>query len=324
MVKLIILGKTPPPIGGVTIHVQRLLDLLDTKNINYIFYKNTKINLLKILFLILFLKHIVHLHTSSPLVRFYLSFINRITHKSKIIITYHGNIGRFNFFKNWLDTQSIKLADIPIVINEESFRIAKTLNSNTKFLSAFIPPLKKENLPNHILKNIRSLKKEKNIIFCTNAFDVSYDKNGKEIYNGTQILKIFSNKKNQQYGFIFSDPSSNYKRLIKEKKISLTNNILMISEPHSFFEVLKHTDCFIRHTTTDGDPLSIKESLYLKKIVLATNVVKRAKGVITYHLSSENNLQKLIHQVGLKKIELQYSNIDNGGNKLINLYSNYI
>lgn len=34
---LLILGSLPPPIGGVTIHVKRLLEFLEKKSISYSF-----------------------------------------------------------------------------------------------------------------------------------------------------------------------------------------------------------------------------------------------------------------------------------------------
>ena len=64
--ELLIIGKKPGPIGGVTIHVSRLLSLLSKVGISYDFYDLSRfcvvgfINAIK-------LTEYAHLHSSSPL-----------------------------------------------------------------------------------------------------------------------------------------------------------------------------------------------------------------------------------------------------------------
>jgi len=318
--KILIIGKLPPPIGGVTIHVKRLLDSLEKNEIGFRFENATKKNILKLLLKCLFRKQIIHLHTSSPILHFLISLANLLNKESILIITYHGNIGGFNAFKNWMDKTSIKLTDIPIVLNEESLKFARSFNNEIRLVPAFIPPIHDEFLPFHIQKKVKSLKEKFQIVFCTNAFNVSFDKNRNEIYCGSQLLNLFCNSKNQNFGFIFSDPSGSYTKHIEKSLLKLTDNILLISEPHSFFEILKDADCFIRATTTDGDPLSVKEALFLDKIVFASNVIKRPVGVYTFSWSKTNELQDLILQFNDFKKNNTASTYKNGAIELINLY----
>ena len=318
--KLLLIGKIPPPIGGVSIHVKRLSDSLVRNEVDFQLKNITKRNIFIFIFQIIFQRYIIHLHTSSPILRILLSIVNLINNNSVLIITYHGNIGRFNTFKNWMDKTSIRFADIPIVINEESLSIAKSLNKNSRLIPAFIPPIIEEKLPIYIENKLKSLKEKCSVIFCTNAFNMSFDKDRNEIYCGTQLINLFCKSENKKFGFIFSDPSGNYKKHIEKNSLQLNDNILLISESHSFFEILKYADCFIRNTTTDGDPLSVKEALFLNKIVFATNVIKRPEGVYKFTWSKINELQNLIYQIKDMKKGNKDCNIVNGAIEIINLY----
>ncbi|WP_423128028.1 hypothetical protein [Gaoshiqia sp. Z1-71] len=321
MNKILIIGKTPPPIGGVTIHVQRLIDTLKKSRIKFQFEQLSKKNILSLMYLTLTKRQIIHLHASSPFIRFVFTFLGFIS-RSEMIITFHGNLGRFNFLGNWFDKSSIKLSSIPIVLNAESLCLAQSLNSQAILIPAFIPPVKEEILPEHIITELRKLEEKYSLIFCTHAFNLTYDKNKNEIYCGSLLAKIFSKKENQKYSLVFSDPSGSYKHFFEMQQIKLTKNINLISEPHSFFEILKFTDCFIRATTTDGDPLSIKEALYLNKQVIASDVIKRPSKCLIFNLRDTDSLQKLIDQINKHSIFKSNDPIVNGANEIIKLYRN--
>ncbi|MCK4662710.1 MAG: glycosyltransferase [Bacteroidales bacterium] len=315
---ILIIGKTPPPIGGVTIHVQRLLNHIDNRNINYSYYmiRNTVSSQFSLIKKVLSHKK-VHLHASNPYFRFYISFICRIL-KKPLINTYHGNIGRFNKIKNFFDNMSIRLSRIPIVLNEDSFIKAKKLNSSTIQLSAFIPPINEENLPNIIQNKILYLKKKFKRIFCTNAYKNSKDINGNEIYGCTMLIQVF--KKTKNLALIFSDPSGECLQNVKNKQIEIPDNIFFIDYPHNFYEILKETDGFIRATTTDGDSISLREALSLNKIVIASDCVTRPNGCILFKTGDKTDLFNKLEINNFEKISI-HNDKNNVINKLIKLYS---
>ena len=81
-----------------------------------------------------------------------------------------------------------------------------------------------------------------------------------------------------------------------------------------------HSDCLIRATTTDGDSLSVKEALYYKKKVIASNCVDRVPNVILYDNLDFNQLQEKI-----LSIETDYKTtpfeMSNAAELLVKLYS---
>lgn len=274
--KLLIIGKTPPPIGGVTIHVKRLLHELTVHKIPYIFVELRFSNLL-LIFKAIVDSRLVHLHSSNPYFRLLILFFCLLIGK-KSIFTLHGNVGRYGVFKNFLDNLSIRFAEIPVLLNQNSYQQAFKINKNSRLFSAFIPPGNIEKLNESEINKIKDMRNLTNNIFCTNASNVSYDKDGQEIYQILTLIQIFDQLSKE--GLIISDPSGNYLKLIKELDIRIPDNIFIISKTHDFNAVILESDCMIRFTLTDGDSLSVKEALLLRKPVIATDVVNRPEQVL--------------------------------------------
>jgi glycosyltransferase involved in cell wall biosynthesis len=289
--KILIIGKLPPPIGGVTIHVNRLIEHLSLLHYSFSF-RRLKVSTVVVLPFILGRIRKIHLHSSNPYIRLYVALLSKCF-CVKSIITFHGNIGRYNFFLNLIDRLVIKLSTCPIVLNENSFKIASVINKRTKLVSAFIPPIGIEPLYNKDLDQIKQLRKTVSKLFCTNAYNVTIDKQRNEIYQISEIVNLF--RKHKDIGLVVSDPSGAYFKKL-EKLIDEYDNIYFIPYPHDFNAVIRECDFMLRYTTTDGDALSVKEALQLKKTVIATNVVSRPKDIILVNLDIIE-LERLIVEV---------------------------
>lgn len=273
--KILILGTLPPPVGGVTIYCKRLLEYLNALNIPHYFVDFKSTQLINVFRLLLKYKFI-HIHTSNSYFRLLVIVFARSRGKN-VFFTFHGNIGRYGTLKNLCDQLSIKLASKVYVINKSSFKRAKKHNPNTHMASAFLQPLKTEALDTQLHQAIQEFLLPYKKVFCTNAFNVSFDKEKQEVYQITKIVQLFA--KHPELALIFSDPTSNYIQFLKEKGMEIPQNVFVINQKHDFNEVLKLSNCLIRYTTTDGDSISVKEALSLGKQVIASDVVSRPKQV---------------------------------------------
>lgn len=264
--KLLIIGKIPPPIGGVTIHIERFIEHLKKDKIEYKLLDYT--NLLK-LYLLVQNYDVAHIHVSNKKLRLILLLFLKILNK-KSIVTYHG---KYNF-KNFFDKCSLKLSSKNILLNDISLINANTITNNNILVGAFIPPLKiNVSLTKEKIDSIEVFTQKFSTIYCMNASDFVFDENGNEIYQGTEIINFF--KLHPKIGLIFSDPSGKY----YNKYSGITNNVLFIITPHQFVDIFKYSNYMIRFTTTDGDSLSVKEALYYNLKVFASNCVERPQGV---------------------------------------------
>lgn len=311
--KIIIIGRSPPPIGGVTIHVSRLVQLLTTRlDVKFVELKPTNLPYIVAL-LLLPIKAPIHLHTSKASVRFLVSLAGRLFRK-RIIITYHGDLGRFSAFGNCLDYLSIRLCTVPVVLNEGSSTIARKLNRNSCTLTAYIPPQKHEPLSDKTQEDILALKNRVTMTIATCAYALAKDNDGREIYGITELAMLFSRYPN--IGFVLSDPSGQYFDHFNAMGTTQPNNVLIITGPHSFYEVLRFVDVFVRNTTTDGDSLSVREAQSLNKIVFATSVVSRPEGVELYQ--SVDELENRLVQIDTLT---QKQTLQLDGSNLVQLYT---
>lgn len=310
--QILIIGKIPPPTGGVTIHVSRIIEKLKKDNVNYVFIDLKYKNLLSIFFKILKYKN-VHLHSNSTFFQFYFILLTKILNKNSIL-TIHAEIGQHNLqLKNQLESISIKYAKFPILLNIKSYNIAKIINENTILDSAYISPSEIINLPIELLKKINKFKEIYKKIFCTNAYNRVFDKNENELYGIDELIQIF---KQNDYLLIICDPSGSYKNYYKNNEFK---NVYFINYNIHFVSLLHHVDGFIRNTTSDGDSISIHESLQLNKPVFCTNVVDRPNNVILY----KNALLELPNLLDLN-INSDSNNYILKENKIFDLYKKLI
>lgn len=293
MSNILILGKVPPPIGGVTVHVSRLIDGLSEQNFKkFEFCDLKKLSSYHIL-LKIFQYRYIHLHISNPYFQLLLAIFCKMTFK-KLLLTYHGNWGRYGYSKNFAVNLSAWLTYIPIVQNEESLIKAKWWNRNTVLISTFIGSRKIKPLRKELSDKLLLIKKSCSMLFCTNAWNLTFDKKGKEIYGILDIILKIENTPGA--GLVISDPSGNYQPYAERHYPEITANIIFISENHDFRNLLALSDAFIRNTTTDGVSLSIHEAIQENVVVFASDVVRRPVVCRLYNDFSKVNLEEELHE----------------------------
>lgn len=287
--KILIIGTLPETsgIGGVTIHIKRLLEWLKSEGMGFEFvdYRSSS--------LICHLKAIwryrlLHLHISNPFFRLLYILVARCFW-TRVIMTLHGNLGRHSRFGNFIDRLTIRFCTVPILLNEESYNKALRINKKAELISAFLPPDDNGFLPDWVKDRIRDLKSSGMELYATNASTRSFTSDGREIYGIDFLTGFFKSLDNKI--LIISDPSGKYSQFYNQKEL------FFIIGNHSFFELLKLVDAFIRDTATDGDSLSVREALYLGVPVLATDVVPRPRGVIEFKYNDSSSLEIAISKI---------------------------
>jgi len=287
--RILILGKIPPPVGGVTIHVSRLIEDLKRKGFNKFSFYDFANRSLPAIFRQISLFPVIHLHTSNTYFQLIISIFCFLTNK-KLIITYHGNWGRFGYLRNLAGSVSAMLTYIPVAQNPESMVKMKVRNQRTILISSFIHPGYVTPLSDTILEKLHYYRKTFTYLFCTNASNLFFDKNGNEIYGILELITYFSNRPNE--ALVICDPSGKVEEYINNQLSCLPQNILFIIGAYDFSNTLIVSDGFIRNTTTDGDSVSIHEALLLKIPVFATDCVTRPVPCILYKKAPDTDFVK--------------------------------
>jgi hypothetical protein len=286
---ILIIGKIPQPVGGVRVHVQRLTRTLEKRGYTNFKFFDLEQNPLWHLPVAIKKSTAVHLHTSNPWFQLLITLFCRMLQKP-VIVTYHSNWGRYGWTRNLSESVSAFLAHTPIVQNEESLSKAKKINPSCLLMSTFIPPLEINPLPEEVLDQITKAKKKFRFLFCTTAWNLTFDKYGKEIYGITAVVDNIM--ASEHSALIISDPSGNYRRFMEGIRKNLPENILWVTQPHDFWNILEHSHSFIRNTTTDGTALSIQEAFCCGTVVFASDSVSRDDGCHVYHDLSCIDLEK--------------------------------
>lgn len=285
-----VVGKTPPPIGGVTIHVSRLLRRLEEERVPFVHFDPGSHSWIGLPGVIL-RSRAVHVHLSNSYLRL-LVILLCVALRRRSLLTLHGNLGRWGALRNMFDRLSLRLVDKPIVLNADSFAQTLALNPQTELIGAFIPPPLNSSVPDHTAARVQRWKRDRSPLFCTNAHARVFDKNGVDTYGVEPLLELFATL--PKAGLVFSDPSGTYASHFARSGIDIPGNVLIIDRPHSFFEVLRNCDCLIRATTTDGDSISVREALYLGVNVIASDCVTRPSACLLYQTGDNEGLGSLI------------------------------
>lgn len=297
--RLLLIGKKPLPIGGVTRHVERLDSHLEDASFPFIYKPLTIKEILNPKNF--FTNDKIHIHSSHSLVIFWLTIVCKIT-GIKSIFTLHENLVKSFGIKKALLYLSFKFADKPLVLNIPSFSVTKKWNPKTQLIASFLPPMSIEELDEKYVKKIKLLKSSYQYVFCTNAFDYKLDENGEEIYQITKIVKLFNDLKN--VALVVSDPSGNNLKMVS-KEIEIEENIFFINKNHDFVSVIKLSDGLIRGTTTDGDSVSVKEALYFGVPVITTDVIDRPESCILYKSGDYAGLKEILSNYNKNAIEVK-------------------
>ena len=311
---LLVIGTTPSEksVGGVSIHVERMLQYLHKKRFPYHFFNYRSEPLLQVIPKI-WNTSVVHLHICNPYYMFFLAFVCKLFGK-KYIMTLHGKYVE-GVQKPWqLIRFCVKMSLIPIVLNQESLDTCQKINKRTILIPAFIPPQKKESLELEIIQMVEKIHASGRLAVVTYGGKYVKDVNDQEVYGVDFLISFF--KSNENYELVVSDPSGDYSRRYDDD----ITNIHFIDHPHSLFELIKRADLFVRNTSKDGDSLSVKEALYLRKPVLCTDVVARPKGVLLYKYSDMLSFKSCLSESKFKVC----SDVESGEEKLLNMYQSLI
>lgn len=295
----LIIGRIPETnnIGGVGIFVSRLFaSSAYLKKNEYTFY-STKYNRPFQLVKSIFRSSFVHFNGSNPLAMFLVSMICFVFNK-KLILSIHGEVGLAKGISKKLEEFAIKLAHTPVV-GEGSKLVSIKLNACTEVSSAFIPPIStSDKAIDDVVKPLNGKK-----IFCTNANSYSFDSHGREIYGITSLVTYFENR--DDHTLIVVDSSKQYSNFYKGSNFK---NVIFITDDVDFCYLIQKSFCFIRFTSTDGDSVSIKESLFFNVPVIASDCITRPKSCILCNFANVSSLDDAIKSVendGFKNCQVE-------------------
>lgn len=322
-------------IGGVSVHIKRLSELLvEQYSFSFIdespligtnreVYNLREINIFEYIRLVNN-THIIHVHSGIWWLRC-LHILVGFLFRKKTIVTIHSLSNLTTGFSVIITRFFLLFASKIIVVNEDISR--KIKNKKCIVVHAFIPPNieNEKNLPKEVLDILEQNRHKK--IIVNNAFKLVFY-NNEDLYGLDLIIDVARavkmEKKNYKIIFVVTSKEEklnlyeHYSRIITEE--GLNEIISLIPYPLSFVRLMIESDLVIRSTNTDGDALTVREAIYLNRPVIASDVISRPKGTILFQNRNSKNLFVKIKDT-LNKEKKTNSNIQtNDRNAIIEQY----
>ena len=322
VMKIVMIGPVSY-VGGVSVHIHRLSKLLK-QNLNDFYIElidesplqHTKRGQINVRRITDFLKciriiksaDIVHIHSVHWIIRIYNIFFASFILDKTVVVTLHSF--RINGYKLNVTNFFLKNAKAIIVVSKEIEVFLGSKKTPIFLKEAFIPPIESDEpeLPVEISSRLSEMSLTKTII-CANAFRLT-PFNNSELYGIDQCINIAQKAKEENLPvmivFVIGTIRKNdelylkYRMSIENEKLS--DYFWIIPYQISFINLIKQSSIVLRPTLSDGDALTLREGLFLKKCVIASDVVIRPQGTITYKTGDSDDLF-LTLKVALNKLQ---------------------
>lgn len=344
--KIILIGAYPPPIGGNSIHIKRLLEQCLSKGIPtivldpysfpskndldevYRFKGNAFIRSIK-LFLKIIEYHgylIIHIHVSAMRRFFFFAvpFIIFTIGRKRIITIHSGSFqeqteSKSFFYRLWLNLILNRFNNIITVNDKQANYLIKKIKikrDKINIIPAFIPPMSFNSnfrIPVE-LENVKWLILSSG--YCT------------KLYGYVGILNIIDKLQKEGWSIgiilaIYSEYDKDILRQIEIKSKNIKNAIIYKDlPPDDFISLQKICNIYIRATYKDGDAVAIREAAMMGCRIIASGCVIRPKGCALFKTGDEQSLYLV-----LKKCltDLKYGTLNDGdteySEKIISLYT---
>lgn len=312
--RILYIGPAPQNIGGVSIHLRRLLallkddiicDFVDEGHVRYEGYFNLRSKRLFTYLGKVRRADVVHIHSGTWLLRVFHVIVAKLLLHKKTIVTIHRDPRREPHLG--LTRRVMRLCDHVIMVNREGLE-ALSCDCCCKYhlMPAFLPPVVDDEpeLQRDILDFIAKARMvEESVVLCSNAGHLVLNQ-GEDLYgldicieaisilpdNFFLIFVVAANPDNQ-------DLMRRYKERITS--CNLEDRILIWESPASFVRLVCAADIVLRTTNTDGDAITVREGIYLNRQVIASDVVDRPEGTLLFKNRDVSDLANMIKSTPL-------------------------
>lgn len=319
--KIDIIGTYPPPIGGTSIHLQRLYDIcikngleariLDTHGRectegdcrNIVRIKNYR----KFIFKYLFdaSADIIHSHSHSWVERMILTCKAKLC-RQKIVFTFHSfrdEYTRFSFIQKISVIAVKRFADYFIATSShvgeklEKWRVSR---ERIRVLNPFILP--DDSIERKLDEEIEAQVRDFSYILCANASNNNHYA-GQDLYGLDMCMQLQAQlQKKYDCCFVYvltkiTDEAYFEQMRHKIDELGIKGRFILVTKPIDFLALVTRASVCVRPTNTDSWALTISEALYLKCPVVASDVCIREDGCVLFENRNQQDLNRKADEV---------------------------
>jgi glycosyltransferase involved in cell wall biosynthesis len=346
MMKLNLVGAIPPPYGGVTIHVQRLLDSLLRHQIDVLLYdisrqakqyqavqcRRWRSVVCRLLFAS---KSIVHFHNFSPR-NLYLYALLGLRHTT--VLSLHNErfldeLAQCGALQKRLMTMALNQLDCVIVVNDKCAMLARQIVRDSvkiKVVAGFIPPQRVDT--DLVPPLIEDLRKRHQYLLASNAYKLTFH-DGHDLYGLDMLVELTARLVREHQldvatMVLLPNPNDEkyYLKLIaRAQELGIEMRFKIVSDPvEEAAPLWSIADIVVRATNTDGNSLSVLEALAAGTPVVASDCAPRHQAVALFTTRDLDDLERVtlavINDLGNHRNALKHIAIEDSVDCLIHIY----
>jgi glycosyltransferase involved in cell wall biosynthesis len=346
------IASLPPPPGGFSVGLQRLLRRLDSHGIDYSVYDliNRKIvrlggrsnsmgsrPLWLLRYFFLAREDLICCHYSDWRLLVIVGKMNLLGKRTLISIGGRGlsvALEEGSRLRRSIIGFAMRRYACVIAHNEDIRRLCLSLGVRPEriaLIPGFIPPTVEADDLAAIPGDIMEFMAGHRPVIAANAFEMVFYR-GQDLY-GLDLCVDLCARLKQSYpdiGFVFSlsQPGDEEHLRRMERRIArleIENNFRILMGPYPFYPILLKSQVFIRPTNTDGDANSLREALYFKVPSVASDVIPRPAGTIVFKNRDIDDLTRrvtdLLQNYDDNKRAVEEISVEDNSVKLIELYN---
>lgn len=309
-------GRIPPPIGGMSVHLQRLAPYLKEAGISMQMYsvgRRTPDHELvrqvseKRLFWLMSLlagpcEPLHYVFSDQTQARFAASLLSCFG-RAKVVLRVGGEslawaVNSSNPVERLMIRFAIKHADAVIGVSEEITNLAKFMGAKRVLhVPGFIPPPEdNEPLPEVVASFIA--RHDGRVLLASGEVGPSPDDDLYGAYFLLKYLELVPGARVVFYAYRITTTDSNQEQLNQEiHRRGLQGRYLLFRSSQGIQAAIRQCDIFLRPTLSDGDSNVIREALHFGVPVIASDCVQRPDGVETYPAGNVEALKSLVERV---------------------------
>lgn len=312
-----IIGPYPPPLGGISVHIQRIADKLKQQHNNVQIFDATnygsRILRWKKMIQFLYRRTADHIHYHTlyhSSIEWLLVVMGQMVYGYKLTLIDHDCRNLYNrstIFKYLLRATLSRVYE-QVLIGTTTYQAYKDNNitciKNMKIESAFLPPdlHKKNSIMATYPPELWVFLEKHTPVISMNAFALVL-LNTQDLYGVDTALELLNRLKNKHphIGLVCALAQIGNEQHFKKIMHFITENnlqerVFFLHGQKELWPLLTYCDIFIRPTLSDGFSVSIEEALYFNVTTVATDAAARPSQVIIYPVGDINAGELAIQQ----------------------------
>jgi len=287
--KTCIVGRFPPPVGGVSVFTKRKFEKLKNEagTVSKIDFSN------KYFPLLIMKDNSNYFEVNS--INLFVVFIFFLTNKlSKASFIDHNASRHFSGVKKKLLLFFLKKAKSIYVVNDE-LKAFYPLEYSVEVISPFIAPCESEEqeiIQTYPTGLIEFLSQKKVMVNSAWKY-IPHEKT--DLYGLESSVALLNECENLKLLLAIGcyEPKILPESLLNDiERLCSENRVFLLTGQKQLWPVFKYKPLFLRLTPTDGDSVSVREAIYFNCKVVASNVVRRPEEC---HLYDYKNFESLVH-----------------------------